>query len=174
MTDLPRLEHLVLSHNQIKDLKSFLHLAGNHELKHIIITGNPVAEKHFLTEWFDLIPSLMTVNGIDRYGQSLDGSLIPIDAIGPLPKEKVPRLPDMADYEESKDTGQSKKLSPLKGADKENDPDASKQLGPSTYRGEPFASTSQLRQIANPIQIKASNPKTVAQAAKQAIKELKK
>ena len=80
----------------------------------------------------------------------------------------------MVDYEESKDTGKNKKLSPLKEAGKENNPAVSKQFGPRTYRGMPFASTNTLRQIANPIQIKPTDPKTVAQAAKQAIQELKK
>ena len=71
--NLPRLSNLILSHNLIKEIDSFRLLAENKDLRHLVITGNPVVEDHSLTEWFDLIPSLETVNAIDRFGSKTDG-----------------------------------------------------------------------------------------------------
>ena len=141
---LPSLTHLILSHNKIKEISSFRQLAENKALRDIVITGNPVVEDHFLTEWFDLIPSLATVNGIDRFGSKTDGGPLEMSPDKPVVSRK--QVPKSAIKEEIEEKKENEQVQRLEVADKENNPIVNRQVGPCTYRGMPYTNTA-IRQI---------------------------
>ena len=71
----PNLYKIKLEHNQIDSLDKLKCLAG-HKITKINIEGNPLTNdnKEYRKELFELIPSLQSIDGVDKKGEPVEST----------------------------------------------------------------------------------------------------